>query len=397
MVLCYFAALVLLLGAVVWSYRGPLTEKTDFSVTYIGSRIVHDGNGAKLYDLQEQERVRSSLLRNAEPLIYEHPPFEAFLLSPLGGLPYRTAYLIWGCINVLIWLSLPLLLRPYFPAPEDEVSYLVLWLLFAPLGIALYQGQSSLLLVLLYAVAFIQLVHGREFSAGIFVGLGLFKFQFVIPFALIFVLRRKWKFVAGFGISTTLLAGISFLAVGTEGVIGYVKLLRAVASNPINRSYGASVDMATVQGLVQSLLTGVTTPAIVGFLVAVLSLGLIGLAAWRWNVAEQKDPRQSLDLLFAAAVVVSLVTGFHMFTHDLSPMILAMMLAYRSVQRSSQAVRRALIIFLIVLWIPVTYFALIAGHCMYLLCPVLLLFTGALWIAQTRIKQMSESSVAEAQ
>ena len=30
--------------------------------------------------------------------------------------------------------------------------------------------------------------------------------------------------------------------------------------------------------------------------------------------------------MFAAALVVSLVTGFHMFTHDLSPLLLAMLL-----------------------------------------------------------------------
>ena len=48
-----------------------------------------------------------------EPLIYEHPPFEALLMAPLGALPYKTAYLIWGLVNVVIWLTLPWLLpRP---------------------------------------------------------------------------------------------------------------------------------------------------------------------------------------------------------------------------------------------------------------------------------------------
>jgi len=86
-----FGAAILLLGAVLWADRSSLTEKTDFSVTYIGARMVHEGQGARLYDLAEQRKLKAVLLPNAEPLTFEHPPFEALLLSPLGGLPYRTA------------------------------------------------------------------------------------------------------------------------------------------------------------------------------------------------------------------------------------------------------------------------------------------------------------------
>jgi hypothetical protein len=373
-----FGAAVLLFGAVLWTFHSPQIQKTDFTVTYIGSRIVYEGNGPKLYDLAEQQRLRALFLSNAEALIYEHPPFEALLFSPLAALPYRTAYLIWGCINAALWLWLPFLLRRHIPVPDDNLSYLALWICFAPLGVALYQGQSSLLLVLSYALAFIQLKNKKELSAGLCLGLGLFKFQFVIPFALIFLFRRKWKFTIGFALIASALAVLSLIAVGRSGVVSYVSLLSAIAGNPKNISYGAATDMATVQGFIHALLARVATPATIRVVVTAISAGLILFTSWIWHQSDQEDVNgNTFDLMFALAVVASLVTGFHMFTHDLSPLILAMLLVVAHFPLRGGVLRSILRFSLLLFWIPVTYFALIEWHCMYLLFAVLIAFAAA--------------------
>src|SRR5260370_24338733 len=174
--------------------------------------MVYLGLGPKLLDLAEQQKLKRVLLPDAEPLIYEHPPFEALLLAPLGALPYKPACLIWGLINVAIWLMLTYLLRPYAPAPRDDLGYLALWLLFAPLGVALFEGQSSLLLVLLYVIAFIQLRSCRDFRAGAILGLALFKFQFVVPLAVIFLLQRQWRFMKVVFTIGTALGALSLVA-----------------------------------------------------------------------------------------------------------------------------------------------------------------------------------------
>ena len=56
--LIYLAAAVLVIAAVLWTANGPRLEKIDFSVTYLGARMVHDGRGAQLYDLTEQIKLR---------------------------------------------------------------------------------------------------------------------------------------------------------------------------------------------------------------------------------------------------------------------------------------------------------------------------------------------------
>ncbi len=374
-IVALFAFAVLLVSAVFWVDRPPTMEKTDFSVTYIGSRMVYLGQGSKLYDLAEQQKLKKLLLPDAEPLLYEHPPFEALLLAPLGALPYKTAYLIWGLINVAIWLILPYLLRPYAPAPRDDLGYLVLWLLFAPLGVTLFQGQSSLVVLLLYSIAFIELKCGRDFKAGAIFGLALFKFQFIIPFAIIFALRRQWRFIRGFLATAAGLGVLSVVAVGWPGIWGYIHLLVGIATHPDNLSYGTATDMATVQGFAHALLGDVLSHAAVSVIVAGVSTFLILWTVWRWRKTGPAANGGTFDLMFAAAIVVSLVTGLHMFTHDLSPLMLAMLLVIAHFPESGRpALRWTLGVSLVLLWIPLLYFALLAWHCAYLWFLVLMMF-----------------------
>jgi len=371
-----FGFAILVLGAILWAYRSPLTEKTDFSVTYIGAYMVHHGRGAELYDVAEQDKLKAHLIPNAEPIIYEHPPFEALLLSPLGGLPYRTAYLIWGLLNGALWLLLPWILRPYAKAPREDLGYLALWLIFAPLGIALYQGQSSLVLLALFMATFVAFKQGRDFRAGLWLGLGLFKFQFVLPFALILFLLRKWKFMQGFSLMAALLAILSVAAVGVQGVVGYFTLLSKIVRHPANSKLGSATDMATLNGFVHAVLGdsfgAIANVAIVG----VLSLSLVLFIVWRW--VRSGDRGEYFDLMFAASIAGSLVMGFHMFTHDLSPLLLAMLLVMAQIPRDRPlALRVALWATLILLWTPPIYIALVASHRMFLLFPVLIVFFAA--------------------
>jgi hypothetical protein len=378
----YAAFAVVVLGVLLWAARGPLAEKTDFSLMYTGARMVYVGDGAKLYDLQQQKQMNASLFAHPQPLLYEHPPFEALLLAPLASLPYRTAYLCWGIFNACIWLALPLILRRYAPVPREVLGYFALWLLFAPLGVTLFQGQTSLILLAVFVLTFTQLKKGNSFNAGVWLGLGLFKFQFVVPFVLIFLLRKQWKFIKGFICSASVLAFLSLLAVGGKGIASYVHLLVQVSSGPDNVSYGSGVDMPTLLGFVYAILgrwlvSGITVIS------AVLSLILVFFTAR--NRAWTHETDDSFDFMFAASVAVSLITGFHMFTHDFSPIILGLFLAMAHFPRAQNKwLRIILSITLALFWTPPVYFALVSWHCMYLMFPVLLIFAmSALLLARS--------------
>jgi len=329
---------------------------------------------SKLYNLDEQENIKKPLLPDAEPLIFEHPPFEALLLSPLGGISYHAAYLIWGFLNVAIWLLLPYLLRAYLTAPKDDLGYLLLWLLFLPLGAALFEGQSSLVALMLYSMTFIQLRDGRDFWAGTVFGLALFKFQFAIPFMLILLLQRKWRFVKGFVVTATALGALSVVAVGWRGIFSYIHLLAGIAAHPENASYGSAIGMATVGGFVNPLLGMALGHAAASWIVASVSISLLFWTAWRWSKAGFAVDQRTFDLMFAAAVVASLATSLHMFTYDRSPTQLAMLLAARYFPgRRHRTLQIVLAAALLMLWMPPLFFLLLARHWFYLFFPVLML------------------------
>jgi hypothetical protein len=214
-------------------------------------------------------------------------------------------------------------------------------------------------------------------------GLGLFKLQFVLPFALIFVFRRKGRFLLGFGASSMMLGVLSLLAVGWSGIVAYVRFLLAIGSNPQNESYGSAVDMPTIHGLVYAILGHVVSRGILNILVVGLSVALLGFVAWCW---KHRHAEQNFAWMFAAAIAAVLITGSHMFTHDFSPLILAMFLSAAALSRCQSASplpRHAIILSLILFWTFPIYFVFVTWHCMFLMCPILLLFIwGALTFAR---------------
>jgi hypothetical protein len=228
--------------------------------------------------------------------------------------------------------------------------------------------------------------------------LGLFKFQFVLPLAFIFLLRKKWRFLAGFGLSAVVLGILSLLAVGGHGILEYIQLLYNVGQHPANESFGSAIDMPTLHGFIYAVAGRALGPGGTSLVVGVLSGFLILIVAWWWRQSDRQSTDASLDLMFAGAVIISLVTGSHMFTHDFSPLLLAMFLVVvHFPSPGRRALRLVLAVALVLFWTPPVYFILVAWHGLYMLFPVLIVF-GLAALRMARIPAegiLEERSVRE--
>jgi len=187
---------------------------SDFSSFYSAGTIVRDGGGQHLYESEKQWVVQKKLFPYVPvrkgPLLFNHAPFEALIYLPLAYLPYAKAFLCWAAINILFLAGFSWVMRKYVPVLDQPVFLLLACFSFFPILAALTQGQDSILLLLLYALAFADLKQQNNFRAGCWLALATFKFHLVIPFLPVLFVIGKRKALAGFGMSALgLFFGIS--------------------------------------------------------------------------------------------------------------------------------------------------------------------------------------------
>ena len=301
----------------------PVTRTLQFFIPRANAFSGVDGR--QLYDLETQFAIQrefaSAVKQRENALPFNHPPFEALLFAPLARLPYVAAYLVWALFNIALILGLWILLRPRLPSLHAFLPALPLLAMFAffPVVIALLQGQDSILLLFLYGLAFSALATGRNFVAGVCLGLALFKFQLVLPFVLVLLVRRQWRAVAGFVVTAFGLLMVSAAVVGWSGVMAYPGFVLRLSRSGAQ----AGIDpraMPNLRGLVAGSLHLAGLPATL--LIIALSIALLALAAHWWR---EQAGRQFV-LGFSLCLTVTIIASYHLLTHDLSLLILPILL-----------------------------------------------------------------------
>ncbi len=322
----FLAAMIVLHAWMCFRLRQEIaTGYPDFTIFYTAGKCILRGDGRQLYDLKTQFAIQrefaSAVKQRENALPFNHPPFEALLFAPLARLPYVAAYLVWAVFNIALILGLWTLLRPRLPSLHAFLPTLPLLAMFAffPVVIALLQGQDSILLLFLYGLAFSALATGRNFVAGVCLGLALFKFQLVLPFVLVLLVRRQWRAVAGFVVTAFGLLMVSAAVVGWNGVLAYpgfvLRLSRSGAQAGIDPR-----GMPNLRGLVAGALQLAGPPATV--VIIALSMALLALAAHWWR---EQAGRQFV-LGFSLCLTVTIIASYHLLTHDLSLLILPILL-----------------------------------------------------------------------
>jgi Glycosyltransferase family 87 len=310
--------------------REIATGYPDFTIFYTAGKSILQDHGRQLYDLENQFAIQrqfaSEVKHRENALPFNHPPFEALLFAPLARLPYVAAYLVWAVFNIALILGFWNLLRPRLPSLDGFLPALPLLAMFAffPVIMALLQGQDSILLLFLYGLAFSALAAGRTFIAGLCLGLALFKFQLVLPFVLVLLVRRQWRAVAGFATTALALLLVSAAVVGWSGVMAYpgfvLRLSRSGAQAGIYPR-----DMPNLRGLVAGSLHLTGLPGTL--LIVALSIALVALAAHWWRVQpERAQPGHQFGLGFSLCLTVTIIASYHLLVHDLSLLILPTLL-----------------------------------------------------------------------
>ncbi len=322
------AGMALLNLIVAWNARGLIRKGyPDFTMLYSAGKIVREGSGHQLYDDAVQDRVQRefagdvTIRQGALPFI--HAPFEALMFVPFTFLPYLPAFLLWDFISLLILLGIFFLLRGEVPMVEEigGPAWMLAGLAFFPIFMGLLQGQDMIALVGCVALFYVSLRHGHDLKAGLWLGLGTFRFNVIVPLLLILISKRKSKVLLGFGLTALALILISGLVIGWHGLLEYPRyVLRHEREMPLHRTINPLL-MPNLRGLLDGFLLAWASQVVKDAVTVGCSVLLLLFAASKWKAS---------DLGFALCVVAVTLAGYHALLYDLSLLLfpIVLVLAY---------------------------------------------------------------------
>ncbi len=347
------------------------------------------------YELQKAYVYQFSQVRS-QPLSFNHVPFELIVFLPLAGLSYPMAFLAWAAVNVLILFWVAKLLQPHCSSLVRQIPVFLALLLFYPIAVTLMQGQDSILLLLILCLTYVLLKRGAEDPAGAVLALGLFKLQLVLPVFAVAALGKRSKLCRGFMVTAVILGLVSVYMVGPRGLGLYVDLLRQQNQGLTDRSvqerwYIFPSNMPNLRGLLQSWFLGVVSERVLNLGILLLSGLLVLWTGRQWM--RERDSSAALDLQFSLAVIVAVLVSFHLYTHDLSVVVLPVLLVGEHVLRAGAAPKfftRSFGVLVLPFFLSPLYGVLKVMEELHWLCPLLLALA---WLISAGLRSVSPVAV----
>jgi cytochrome P450 len=318
----------------VWTIRAglplALAGAADFRMLYAAGTMIRTGQSARLYDFNYEQQVQEKVVSpSPTTLPYMYPLYAALPAAPLSLLPYRAAYLAMLALNLALLLAASFVLRPYLPALTRLWPPLpaIVFLGFLPVGIALLQGQVSLLLLLLFCGAFAAIKRQHSFIAGLLLSISLIKPHVVLPVILLFAIWRNWRLISGFVAGALGLGILSLPFAGMAGLTTYARFMLNAASTG---SLGAAQNkydmfsgrMPNLHGLFVTLSGGAHWGTVL--------LLLFSASVLLWTALQPPSlPR---------AIVASILVSYNLHPHDLSLLLIPICLTFNeTLARASQS------------------------------------------------------------
>jgi glycosyl transferase family 87 len=277
------------------------SARMDFSVFRVAAGIVREGHRHSLYD-------KSLQLQNGAPGHFYHLPYEVLLFLPFSWLSFKAGFWAWNAFQCVLVLISTKYLRSSL-APLSHWPLGLLAISFFPVASMIDWGQDSGLLLLVFAVSFRHFIKRKDLQSGAILALGLFKFQYVLPAIAYLVCRKHWNVLKGFAMGAVFILLLSWLMVGSEGMLGYLNILKWHGVEDFSR-------MPNLRGVLQSLGASST-------LVVIVSGFVFLLVAFVPCQREQQ---------FGAAIVVGLLLSYHGHINDSVLLLIPVLLALKSAQ-----------------------------------------------------------------
>lgn len=302
-----------------WNPAVPLSN--DFISFWTGASFIRNGAGGSLFDMDAQARFQSQLREamtgtaEIRPGVvldpFHSPPAQGFILLPLTLLPFQVAYIAMGAVSLLTVLGVVALQLRGYPWGKSAAALMIA---SAPVADTLLFGQVNAQFVAGLGLGVLAMSRGLPFVGGALLGILWLKPQYAVLFLALFLVKRRWRELAGIISSGAAIAAVSTALVGPDGVLRFLRVLSEIGGfYPPPDSFIFPQSMVNWRGLLVSLFPGIA--AAEGWLLMSL-LGLFTAAgallafAGPWDASSSVFPRQMLAVAIAS-IVASPHSNFH--------------------------------------------------------------------------------------
>jgi alpha-1,2-mannosyltransferase len=292
---------MMLVGVAAWDLfiaRRPFTDfdHTDFATFYDTGRAWRAGT-----DLYEP-------LRGAVNL---NPPIATFMFAPFAVLAEPVAVLLWMIVNLTCFaISLRIIVRELDLAdsPTTIATGLVFLGLLQPTLHMLWAANLAWILTLPATLAWRDARHGRDTSAGLWLGFVLALKPLFLVFVPYWALRRNWRSIASavaVGVASLL---VGWLALGLDAYRSWFEAGRSVTwfGNSMNGSLMGTITKSVPKDWVMVL-------------VYLLTAGVI--ACLGMCMLREKNIDREWSLVWIASLLVSPLGWMYYFALAAGPLI----------------------------------------------------------------------------
>jgi hypothetical protein len=308
--LCLWSTYVWILSTPGLLDRHGLVKGTDFLHFYTLGSLAREHQGAALYDVAAQSTLAQQRVPQAGRLFFVplYGPQVSLLFAPLAALPYGWALSWWLISNAVIYALCCYAVWKTCPNLHSEgATVFLLALAYPGFFHVIAWGQTSVLVLACFTVAYLALRSGRMIIAGLAIGCLMFKPQLGLAAAFVFLVAGEWKVVCGASASALGQLAVGWLYYGSSAMRDYLYHLvrvREVFGQLEPRPY----QMHSLRSFWAMLLP---LPQVAfGFYIAT-AIAVLALALLCWRSAAPLSRR------FSALLIATILISPHLTVYDL--------------------------------------------------------------------------------
>jgi alpha-1,2-mannosyltransferase len=335
----------ILLGVIVWGAyainistlglmdREGQLKGADFLHFYVLGHIARLHDGGMLYDAHRQTSLAAQLIHQQpnETYLPVYGPQYSLVFLPLTALPYGWAAAVWMLGSALAYfVCCGLLLKACPRLKDDRISVFLLAAAFPGFFYLVASGQNAAIALVAFTASYLCFRGKQPFLAGMALGLLMYKPQFGVMAAVLFVLTLEWKVILG-----ALITGGGQLA---AGAVYYGRpILDSYLHGIVHVNQNASAlepHLDRLHGLMAFWQLLLPWHGVVLALYVLTAIPVIGITVWCWRSKAPFELRYSVFLLGSALV------NPHLTDYDLVTVMPAFLLIGDQVLLSDASVER---------------------------------------------------------